>query len=96
VRRWHPADSRQFATVEPGPRPTVLHFVQMSSTLSVRIPDDLAKWLNHTARRTGVPKGRIVREELEKVRASAKSPFSGWQERSPDCGPFTRNGFSRK
>jgi predicted transcriptional regulator len=69
----------------------------MSSTLSVRIPDDLAKWLNHTARRTGVPKGRIVREELEKVRASAKSPFL--RLAGAVAGPAdlsTRNGFSRK
>ena len=34
----------------------------MSNTITVRLPDDLAQWLNQTARKTGVPKGRIVRE----------------------------------
>jgi hypothetical protein len=62
-----------------------------------RIPDDLAEWLNHAARRTGVPKGRIIRQELEKARDSAKSPFL--RLAGAVAGPAeisTRKGFSRK
>lgn len=75
----------------------VLQFVQMGNTISIRLPDDLAEWLNHTSRRTGVPKGRIIRQELEKARDSAKSPFlrlAGAVAGPPDLS--TRKGFSRK
>jgi predicted transcriptional regulator len=47
----------------------------MSNTTTVRLPDDLAKWLEDAARKTGLPKGRIVRAELEKARKSAGRPF---------------------
>jgi predicted transcriptional regulator len=53
----------------------VLHFEQMSNTLTVRIPADLAEWLDDTARKTGVPRGRIVRQELERARKSGAQPF---------------------
>jgi hypothetical protein len=53
----------------------VLHFVQMSNTITVRLPKDLAEWLDDAARRTGLPKGRIIRTELERARASADRPF---------------------
>jgi predicted DNA binding CopG/RHH family protein len=80
-------------------RPTalVLHFVQMSNTITVRLPEDLAKWLDHTARKTGLPKGRIVREELEKARNSANRPFL--RLAGSVIGPSDlsmRKGFSRK
>jgi hypothetical protein len=35
----------------------------------------LAEWLDDAARRTGLPKGRIIRTELERARASADHPF---------------------
>ena len=69
----------------------------MSNTITVRLPEDLAKWLEHTARRTGVPKGRIVREELEKARGSARRPFLRWAGAIAGPGDLsTRKGFSRK
>lgn len=40
----------------------------MSHTITIRIPDDLAQWLDDTARATGVPKGRLIREQLELAR----------------------------
>jgi hypothetical protein len=46
-----------------------------STVLTVRLPEDLAEWLDTTARRTGVPKGKIVREQLEKARAPKERPF---------------------
>jgi predicted transcriptional regulator len=69
----------------------------MSNTITVRLPEDLAKWLEHTARKTGLPKGRIVREELEKARISAKHPFL--RLAGTIAGPSDlsmRKGFSRK
>ncbi|KAF0243441.1 MAG: hypothetical protein FD180_3331 [Planctomycetota bacterium] len=48
----------------------------MSRTLSIRIEDDLADWLEKAAARSGVSQGRIVREQLEKARAAgAKRGF---------------------
>jgi len=47
----------------------------MSNTLTIRLPADLAEWLDQASQRTGVPKGRIVREELSKARTSARQPF---------------------
>jgi hypothetical protein len=75
----------------------VLHSEQMSSTITVRVPEDLAEWLNDASRRTGVPKGRIIREELERARNSPKRPFL--RLAGAVAGPAdlsTRKGFSRK
>jgi len=75
----------------------VLHLWQMSNTITVRVPEDLAEWLNDAARRTGVPKGRIVREQLEKARSSPNRPFlrlAGTVAGPADLS--TRKGFSRR
>ena len=40
----------------------------MSHTITIRITEELAAWLEATSRRTGLPKGRIVREQLERAR----------------------------
>jgi predicted transcriptional regulator len=69
----------------------------MSNTITVRLPEDLAEWLNDAARRTGVPKGRIIREQLEKARISPKRPFlrlAGMVTGPADLS--SRKGFSRK
>ena len=69
----------------------------MSNTLTVRIPEDLAQWLEETARKSGVPKGRIIREELEKARKAESKPFL--RLAGTVAGPAnlsTRKGFSRK
>lgn len=42
----------------------------MSNTISVRLPKDLADWLRELSTRTGVPQGRLVRDQLERLRAS--------------------------
>jgi predicted transcriptional regulator len=75
----------------------VLHLLQMSNTVTVRLPEDLATWLDHAARKAGVPKGRIVRQELERARNSANRPFlrlAGAIDGPSDLS--TRKGFSRK
>jgi hypothetical protein len=69
----------------------------MSNTITVRLPEDLAKWLELAARQTGLPKGRIVREELERARNSGKRPFLHLA--GAIAGPSDlsmRKGFSRK
>jgi hypothetical protein len=73
------------------------NFVQMSNTIAVRLPEDLAKWLDHAARKTGLPKGRIVREELERARNFGDRPFL--RLAGAIVGPSDlsmRKGFSRK
>ena len=49
--------------------------MQMGTTLTVRIPEDLAKWLEEASRRAGVAKGQIVRGELERARAVCQRKF---------------------
>ena len=69
----------------------------MRHTLSVRLPDDLAKWLSEKSRITGIPQGQIVRYELERARKGSEKPFMrliGSIEGSPDLSQ--RKGFSRK
>jgi hypothetical protein len=69
----------------------------MSNAITVRLPEDMAKWLDLTARRTGLPKGRIVREELEKARNSANHPFLRLAGAiDGPAGLSMRKGFSRK
>jgi predicted transcriptional regulator len=68
----------------------------MRNTLTVRLPEDLADWLSTAAQRTGVPRGRIVREQLEKARRAEKRPFlrlAGAVAGPPDLSK--RKGFSR-
>jgi hypothetical protein len=75
----------------------VLHFQQMGNTFTVRLPEDLAAWLDEAARKSGVSRGGIIRRELEKARQSPKQPFlrlAGTIDGPSDLS--TRKGFSRK
>jgi hypothetical protein len=69
----------------------------MGQTITVRLTKELAEWLEASARRAGVPQGRIVREELEKARtASARQSFlrlAGSVRGPRDLS--SRKGFSR-
>jgi predicted transcriptional regulator len=69
----------------------------MGNTLTVRLPDDLAEWLDEAARKSGVSRGHIIRMELERAQKSSKRPFlrlAGAVEGPADLS--TRKGFSRK
>lgn len=70
----------------------------MDDTITVRLTEELATWLRTTARKAGVPVGRIVREELERARREAGSKsfmrLCGSIEGPPDLS--SRKGFSRK
>jgi hypothetical protein len=46
----------------------------MSKTVTIRLTKDLAIWFEQASKQSGVPKGRIVREQLEKARDGGKGP----------------------
>jgi hypothetical protein len=69
----------------------------MSNTLTVRLPRDLAEWLDDTARTTGMARGQIVRMELERARRSSPKRFirlAGVIDGPPNLS--MRKGFSKK
>lgn len=77
---------------------SVLQSAHMGHTLTIRLTDELRDWLKETSRRTGIPVGRIIREQLEAARANG-----GRQKFLRHAGVFSgpgdlsqRKGFSRK
>jgi len=71
----------------------------MSHTLTIRLTEELLAWLKETSRRTGIPVGRIIREQLETAKAN------GGKQRflrhlgaiaGGDPNVSSRKGFSRK
>jgi len=42
----------------------------MSQTIAVRLTKELARWLEETSKRSGIPRGDSIREQLEKARNS--------------------------
>ena len=75
----------------------MLHLEQMGNTISVRLSEDLAEWLQAAAAKSGVSKGRIVREQLEKARTLEDRPFMRLAGRiSGAPGLSMRKGFSKK
>jgi hypothetical protein len=68
----------------------------MSRTITIRVPPHLAAWLEETSKRTGVPQGQIIREEIEKARAAGRR--QGFMRLSGSvAGPrdlSVRKGFS--
>jgi predicted DNA-binding protein len=91
----HHTDGKPF-TAGCWHRSGVVHFSTMSHTITVRLPRDLAEWLQQTSQRTGIPQGRIIREQLERARAQAERRYmelAGRVEGPPDLS--SRKGFSR-
>ena len=72
--------------------------IPMGNTITIRLPEELAEWLRSTARKTGLPVGRLVREELERAKrengTKSYMRFSGSIDGPPDLS--SRKGFSRK
>jgi predicted DNA-binding protein len=72
----------------------------MSNTITVRLPDELAKWLRDLAKRTGLPAGQIIRDELERARNAAHHEKKYLRlagiitDAPPDLSQ--RKGFARK
>jgi hypothetical protein len=72
----------------------------MGNTISIRVPKNLATWLKQKSLRTGISQGRIVREQLERVRRGDKKGRSFMRlAGSIRGGPrdlSTRKGYSTK
>ncbi len=71
----------------------------MGHTITVRLDHDLAEWLEREARRTGVAQGKIVRDQLERAKASASAQSFMRLAGVVHGGPrdvSKRKGFSRK
>jgi predicted transcriptional regulator len=70
----------------------------MSHTITVRLDDVLADWLEDASRRTGRSQGEIIREQLERARAEKKQrPFmrlAGCIDGARDLS--SRKGFSKE
>lgn len=45
----------------------------MGETLTIRLSQDLSRWLEKVSRETGVPKGQLVREQLERARRDTRA-----------------------
>lgn len=67
----------------------------MSNTLTIRLPEDLSRWLEEESRATGLPKGQIVKQQLESLRsAKLRQPFldlAGRVDGDPELS--ARKGF---
>lgn len=70
----------------------------MEDTITVRITSDLAAWLKTTARKTGVPVGRLVRDQLERAKRETGDKLF-LRHAGSISGPgdlSSRKGYSRK
>jgi predicted transcriptional regulator len=69
----------------------------MSHTITIRLSKDLAEWLARVAAKMGVAQGKIVRDQLEKAKASdGDRPYmrlAGTVRGAKDLS--TRKGFKR-
>jgi len=69
----------------------------MSHTITIRVPDDLAQWLQDTANEMGIPKGRLIREQLQLAREKSTQGKNFMRLAGSIRGPedlSTRKGFS--
>jgi len=71
----------------------------MGHTITIRLTKELAEWLSETAQRTGLPQGKVVRDQLEKARAGdGARPYMRWAGCVDDAPKdlSTRKGFVKK
>jgi predicted DNA-binding protein len=71
----------------------------MSHTLTIRLTDELLDWLKETSRVTGIPMGRLVREQIENAKANTgKQRFLRHLGKisGGDPNASSRKGFSRR
>lgn len=69
----------------------------MGHTVTVRLDEELAAWLEETARKTGVSQGQIVREQLARARGRSKKRFMRWAGTIKGAANLSsRKGFSTK
>ena len=69
----------------------------MSRTITVRLSEELAAWLEAAAAQSGVSQGKLIRDQLEKARASGETKgflrLAGMISGPKDLS--SRKGFSR-
>ncbi len=70
----------------------------MTRRLTIRLTDELERWLEKVSRETGIPKSEFVRAQLERVRADKKQKsfmrLAGSVGGAPSLS--RRKGYSRK
>jgi len=70
----------------------------MSHTLTIRLTEELLSWLKETSRRTGVPMGRLIREQIESAKSTGGHQRFLRHAGAIKGGPSnvsSRKGFSR-
>jgi predicted transcriptional regulator len=69
----------------------------MGHTITIRLSEELAAWLEEAAARSGVSQGKLIRDQLEKARASGEAQgfmrLAGTVDGPQDLSQ--RKGFSR-
>ena len=69
----------------------------MRNAITVRLPEELAEWLESAAAKAGVSQGSIIRDQLEKARTLEDRPFLRLAGKiSADPRLSLRKGFSKK
>ena len=70
----------------------------MSHTLTIRLTEELLAWLKDTSRCTGVPVGRLIRQQLESAKTGGKQRFlrHAGAIRGGPSDVSSRKGFSAK
>lgn len=74
-----------------------MHICLMGTTLSIRLGEELARWVEEQARATGRSQGSLVKEALEKARQEMQ-PKAFMKLAGSVDGPndlSRRKGFSR-
>jgi hypothetical protein len=70
----------------------------MSHTLTIRLTEELLAWLKEVSRRTGLPVGRIIRQQLESAKSESGNQrflrHAGKINGAPDLS--SRKGFSQR
>lgn len=66
----------------------------MSNTITVRLPDELARWLRDLAKRRGVSQSQIIKDNLERARLQA--PDKAFMRLAGSIKGLPRNLSQRK
>ena len=61
-------------------------------TISIRVPEPLAEWLDNEAAELGRSQSEIVRDALERVRGSRKGKKKSIGEQMAELGGFFKGG----
>jgi len=70
----------------------------MSHTLTIRLTEEILDWLKEKSRQTGIPVGRIIRQQLEAAKSSGGKQRFLRHAGAISGGPAdvsSRKGFSR-